>query len=195
MFWYLHPLKTCKLVPISLKDVRLGANQVPHSLYPNHRVESESKTYLYHGTTQTFARVRGLFQITDQVGSGKESMAPKRSHSAGVGREASASRGRRASRGGEGAASRGGEGAVVPRSAQLVARNNGINCRAPVVVQETAARTAAATGRMTGLPDVARSTGKGRRSRYACRGTLCALVHRAGVPSDERLFCTAGQWI
>ena len=30
MFWYLHPLKTCKLVPISLKDVRLGANQVPH---------------------------------------------------------------------------------------------------------------------------------------------------------------------
>ena len=61
MFWYLHPLKTCKLVPISLKDVRLGANQVPHSLCPNHRVESESKTYLYHGTTQTFARVRGLF--------------------------------------------------------------------------------------------------------------------------------------
>jgi hypothetical protein len=77
----------------------------------------------------------------------------------------------------------------------LVARNNGINCRAPVVVQETAARTAAAAGRMTGLPDAARSTGKGRRSRYACRGTLCALVHRAGVPSDERLFCTAGQWI
>ena len=36
----------------------------------------------------------------------------------------------------------------MPRSAQLVARNNGINCRAPVVVQETAARTAAATGRM-----------------------------------------------
>jgi hypothetical protein len=91
MFWYLHPLKTCKLVPISLKHVRLGANQVPHSLYPNHRVESESKTYLYHGTTQTFARARGLFQITDQVGSGKESMAPKRSHSAGGGREASAS--------------------------------------------------------------------------------------------------------
>jgi len=26
MFWYLHPLKTCKLVPISLKHVRLGAN-------------------------------------------------------------------------------------------------------------------------------------------------------------------------
>ena len=124
MFWYLHPFKTCKSVPISLKHIRLGAkhirldaNQVPHSLYPNHRVESESKTYLYHGTTQTFARVRGLFQITDQVGSGKESMAPKRSHSAGVGREASASRGRRASRGGEGAASRGVDGAVS-RSAQ-----------------------------------------------------------------------------
>jgi hypothetical protein len=94
MFWYLHPLKTCKSVPISLKHIRLGVNQVPHSLYPNHRVESESKTYLYHGTTQTFARVRGLFQITDQVGSGKESMAPKRSHSAGVGREASAATGK-----------------------------------------------------------------------------------------------------
>ena len=61
----------------------------------------------------------------------------------------------------------------------LVARNNGINCRAPVVVQETAARTAAAAGRMTGLPDAALSTGKGHQSRYACRGTLCALVHRA----------------
>ena len=74
MFWYLHPLKTCKLVPISLKHVRLGANQVPHSLYPNHRVESESKTYLYHGTTQTFARAGdlvGFFQITDQVGGRK----------------------------------------------------------------------------------------------------------------------------
>ena len=70
MFWYLHPLKTCKSVPISLKHVRLGANQVPHSLYPNHRVESESKTYLYHGTTQTFARA-GVFQITDQVGGRK----------------------------------------------------------------------------------------------------------------------------
>ena len=46
MFWYLHPLKTCKLVPISLKHVRLGANQVPHSLYPNHRVESETVTFV-----------------------------------------------------------------------------------------------------------------------------------------------------
>ncbi len=45
-------------------------------------------------------------------------MAPKRSHSAGGGREASASCGRRASRGGEGAASRGVDGAVVSRSAQ-----------------------------------------------------------------------------
>jgi hypothetical protein len=74
MFWYLHPLKTCKSVPISLKHVRLGANQVPHSLYPNHRVESESKTYLYHGTTQTFARAGdlvGFFQITHQVGGRK----------------------------------------------------------------------------------------------------------------------------
>ena len=32
MFWYLPPLKTCKLVPISLKDVRLGSTQfVPKS--------------------------------------------------------------------------------------------------------------------------------------------------------------------
>ena len=60
----------------------------------------------------------------------------------------------------------------------LVASNNGIKCRAPVVVQETAARTAAAAGRMAGLPD-ASSTGTGRRSRYAFRWTLCALVHRA----------------
>ena len=45
-------------------------------------------------------------------------MAPKRSHSAGGGREASASCGRRASRGGEGAARRGVDGAVVSRSAQ-----------------------------------------------------------------------------
>ncbi len=59
MFWYLHPLKTCKLVPISLNHIWLGAKQFPHRLYPNHRVESESKTYLYHGTTQTFARARG----------------------------------------------------------------------------------------------------------------------------------------
>jgi|LauGreDrversion4_1035100.scaffolds.fasta_scaffold207473_1 hypothetical protein len=79
MFWYLHPFKTCKSVPISLKHIRLGAkhirlgaHQVPHSLYPNHRVESESKTYLYHGTTQTFARdLVGFFQITDQVGGRK----------------------------------------------------------------------------------------------------------------------------
>ena len=46
MFWYLPPLKTCKLVPISLKHIRLGANQVPHSLYPNHRVESETVTFV-----------------------------------------------------------------------------------------------------------------------------------------------------
>ena len=61
MFWYLHPLKTCKLVPISLKHVRLGANQVPHSLYPNHRVESESTTYLYHGTTQNLCTSPGTY--------------------------------------------------------------------------------------------------------------------------------------
>ena len=127
MFWYLHPFKTCKSVPISLKHIRLGAkhirlgaHQVPHSLYPNHRVESESKTYLYHGTTQTFARdLVGFFQITDrsEVGSGKAFMAPKRSLSTGGGGEASASRGKRAPRVGEGAASRGVDGAVS-RSAQ-----------------------------------------------------------------------------
>ena len=120
MFWYLHPLKTCKSVPISLKHIRLGANQVPHSLYPNHRVESESKTYLYHGTTQTFARAGLDFfksQTRSEVGSGKAFMAPKRSLSTGGGGEASASRGKRAPRVGEGAASRGVDGAVS-RSAQ-----------------------------------------------------------------------------
>ena len=120
MFWYLHPLKTCKSVPISLKHIRLGVNQVPHSLYPNHRVESESKTYLYHGTTQTFARAGLDFfksQTRSEVGSGKAFMAPKRSLSTGGGGEASASRGKRAPRVGEGAASRGVDGAVS-RSAQ-----------------------------------------------------------------------------
>ena len=62
----------------------------------------------------------------------------------------------------------------------LVASNNGIKCRAPVVVQETAARTAAAAGRMAVLSDASRPKGTGRRSsRYAFRWTLCAMVHRA----------------
>ena len=30
MFWYLHPLKTCKVVPISLNHIWLGAKQFPH---------------------------------------------------------------------------------------------------------------------------------------------------------------------
>ena len=34
MFWYLHPVKTCKLVPISLNHVRLGAKEVPRRVYP-----------------------------------------------------------------------------------------------------------------------------------------------------------------
>jgi hypothetical protein len=52
--------------------------------------------------------------------------------------------------------------------------------RAPVVVQETAARTAAAAGRMAVLSDASRPKGTGRRSsRYAFRWTLCAMVHRA----------------
>ena len=41
MFWYLHPFKTCKLVPISLNHVRLGAKEVPCRVYPKKRLELE----------------------------------------------------------------------------------------------------------------------------------------------------------
>ena len=184
MFWYLHPFKTCKSVPISLKHIRLGANQVPHSLYPNHRVESESKTYLYHGTTQTFARdLVGFFQITDQVGSeaGKHLW-----HRSAASRPVAAER-RLPLVANEPPAS----GKELPAAAWtelfpgLRSPCNKLQAillvaRAPVVVQETAARTAAAGGRMAVLSDASRPKGTGRRSsRYAFRWTLCAMVHRA----------------
>jgi len=42
MFWYLTPLKTCKLVPISLNHIWLGAKQFPHRVHPKKRLELES---------------------------------------------------------------------------------------------------------------------------------------------------------
>ena len=41
MFWYLPPLKTCKLVPISLNHIWLGAKQFPHRVYPKKRLALE----------------------------------------------------------------------------------------------------------------------------------------------------------
>ena len=193
MFWYLHPFKTCKSVPISLKHIRLGAqhirlgaNQVPHSLYPNHRVESESKTYLYHGTTQTFARA-GAGWIFSNHRPGRRSEAGKHLwHRSAASRPVAAER-RLPLVANEPPAS----GKELPAAAWtelfpgLRSPCNKLQAillvaRAPVVVQETAARTAAAAGRMAVLSDASRPKGTGRRSsRYAFRWTLCALVHRA----------------
>ena len=41
MFWYLPPLKTCKLVPISLNHIWLGAKQFPHRVHPKKRLALE----------------------------------------------------------------------------------------------------------------------------------------------------------
>ncbi len=55
MFWYLHPFKTCKLVPISLNHVLLGAKEVPHSVYPKKRLalEFEPHCQSVRGSTGT----------------------------------------------------------------------------------------------------------------------------------------------
>ena len=41
MFWYLPPLKTCKVVPISLNHIWLGAKQFPHRVHPKKRLALE----------------------------------------------------------------------------------------------------------------------------------------------------------
>ena len=47
MFWYLPPLKTCKLVPISLNHIWLGAKQFPHRVHPKKRLALEFERHCH----------------------------------------------------------------------------------------------------------------------------------------------------
>jgi len=135
-------------------------------------VESDSKTYLYHGTTQTFARARGLggfFQTPHRPGAG--------THRPGAGIDGTQALSLGQWRTGpvwlswQGCQPRRGRSccaqdcAVHATSCRLACwwqgngmlretgpATNGMNGRVPVVVQKAAARTTAAAGRMTGLP-------------------------------------------
>ena len=159
MFWYLHPLKTCKLVPISVKHVRLGANQVLNSLYPNHRVESESKTFC---TMVQHSHEHGFFQTTHRPGAGIDGTQALSLGQWRTGPVWLSWQGCQPRRGRSCCAQ---DCAVHATSCRLACwwpgngmlretgpATNGMNGRVPVVVQKAAARTAAAAGRMTGLP-------------------------------------------
>ena len=59
MFWYLTPLKTCKLVPISLNHIWLGAKQFPHRVHPKKRLALEFERHCQSNYWLEFERAHG----------------------------------------------------------------------------------------------------------------------------------------
>ena len=87
MFWYLHPFKTCKLVPISLNHVRLGAKEVPRRVYPKKRLSFEFEPHcqsnLLEDPLAQLAQVRSQRWVRARTGtraSAPDASAPLRAH-------------------------------------------------------------------------------------------------------------------